>query len=173
VILASDDRSEQMGEQGVLSGVRLEVPSISDSHAIRELAAGTDVLDVNSPYFYLLWCRDFAATSVVARGQDDRLAGFLLAFVRPDAQDTVYVWQEAVRVRGLGVRLLEELLDRVTPAGVRFLEATVTASNHRCIAMLERLAHRRDARIRRSELFPAELFPAGHETETLMRIGPF
>ncbi|WP_308217070.1 hypothetical protein [Streptomyces noursei] len=47
-------------------------------------------LDTNSPYFSLLWCRDFAATSVVAR-DGDTSCGFVTGFTRPRQPDTLYM----------------------------------------------------------------------------------
>ena len=39
---------------------------MADGHALWQMAVDSATLDVNSPYAYLLWCRDFASTSVVA-----------------------------------------------------------------------------------------------------------
>jgi L-2,4-diaminobutyric acid acetyltransferase len=44
----------------------LRAPAGTDAIGIRELAAATGVLDLNSTYAYLLLATDFAATSIVA-----------------------------------------------------------------------------------------------------------
>src|SRR5690606_40282301 len=67
-------------------------PQVSDGVACWRLAEATGVLDVNSRYAYLLWCRDFAATSVVAR-RDDDVVGFVTGFRRPDEPSTLVVWR--------------------------------------------------------------------------------
>src|SRR5437879_5926964 len=48
----------------------LDTPTVEDGAAIWRIARDSQTLDLNSSYSYLLWCRDFARTSVVAR--DDR-----------------------------------------------------------------------------------------------------
>lgn len=49
------------------AGVRLDTPRIEDGAAIWRIARDSGSLDLNSSYSYLLWCRDFADTTVVAR----------------------------------------------------------------------------------------------------------
>lgn len=137
------------------------------------IASASGVLDVNSRYAYLLWCRDFAGTSVVARSEGEPV-GFVTAYRRPDEQGTLFVWQVAVveRARGLGVAgaMLEELVRRVP--GIDHLEATVTADNLASAALFTAFARKRGASVHRAELFGTNLLGAGHEAELLFRIGP-
>jgi diaminobutyrate acetyltransferase len=123
-----------------------------------------------------LWCRDFAQTSAVAR-IDDEVVGFVTGYVRPDAPDTLVVWQIAVdasqRGGGVASRLLNHLVDRVLPRGVRYLETTITPDNAASIKLFTALARTRSAELQRSELFTADLFPDAHLGEDLYRIGPF
>jgi L-2,4-diaminobutyric acid acetyltransferase len=148
-------------------------PEVSDGVACWRLAEATGVLDVNSRYAYLLWCRDFAATSVVAR-RDEDLLGFVTGFRRPEELNTLVVWQVAVdtaaRGHGVAAAMLDALFDRVPE--VDHLEATVTPDNTGSIALFSRFAERHGAAVRRSELFDAELLGDGHEPEILFRIGP-
>ena len=134
------------------------------------LAAGG--LDVNSSYAYVLWCRDFAATSIVA-ADDDALAGFITGYRRPDDPPTLFVWQVAVDParRGIGIarRMLDELVARVDPLHV---EATVTADNAPSSALFTSFARRRGVALARSPLFGRADFPEPHEPEELLRIGP-
>ena len=147
-----------------------------DGARMWELARDSGGLDLNSPYSYLLWCRDFAATSVAARSGDD-LVGFITGYVRPDARDTVVVWQVTVgdsqRGRGLAARMLHHLADRLAPEGVRFLEATVTPDNQPSARLFAGFARDREAPVERRTLFDAGDFPVEHESEVLTRIGPF
>ncbi|MFE3738731.1 diaminobutyrate acetyltransferase, partial [Streptomyces sp. NPDC059134] len=46
----------------------IDAPRVEDGAAIWRIARDSEVLDLNSSYSYLLWCRDFAATSVGGRG---------------------------------------------------------------------------------------------------------
>ncbi|WP_219417739.1 diaminobutyrate acetyltransferase [Pseudonocardia nigra] len=148
-------------------------PDGADGVACWELATASRVLDVNSRYAYLLWFRDFAATSVVARS-DEGLVGFVTGYRRPDEPGTLVVWQvavdEAARGRGLAAAMLDDLFDAVPD--VDRMETTITPDNAGSIALFTGFAQRRDAEVRRSELFGADLLGAGHEPEILFRIGP-
>ncbi|QGK68499.1 diaminobutyrate acetyltransferase [Allosaccharopolyspora coralli] len=156
--------------------LRFDTPVVDDGPALHRITRDSGVLDVNSPYAYLLWCRDFAQTSVVARA-DTEVVGFVTGFIRPDAPDTVVVWQVAVdssqRGRGVASKLLAHLLDRMIPRGVRYLETTITADNDASIKLFTAAARDRGTEIVRSELFAAELFPDAHLGEDLYRVGPF
>jgi L-2,4-diaminobutyric acid acetyltransferase len=148
-------------------------PEVADGVACWRLAEATGVLDLNSRYAYLLWCRDFAATSVVAR-HDGNVVGFVTGFRRPEEPSTLVVWQVGVdaevRGRGVAAAMLDVLFDRVP--GVDHLEATVTPDNAGSIALFSRFAERRAVPVRHSELFGAELLGDGHAPEILFRIGP-
>jgi L-2,4-diaminobutyric acid acetyltransferase len=154
----------------------IEPPHPSDGAALWRIAKDSATLDLNSSYAYLLWCRDFSDTSVVAR-IDGAPVGFVTGYLRPASTDTLMVWQVAVddaqRGAGLAGALLDNLLGRVIPAGVRYLETTVTADNTASNRMFDSLAGRWSARCSRTELFGGNDFPDGHKAEFLYRIGPF
>ncbi|CAO0837892.1 L-2,4-diaminobutyric acid acetyltransferase OS=Streptomyces microflavus OX=1919 GN=ectA_1 PE=3 SV=1 [Streptomyces microflavus] len=57
---------------------------MEDGAAIWRIARDSEVLDLNSSYSYLLWCRDFAATSAVARGEDGEPIAFVTGYIRPE-----------------------------------------------------------------------------------------
>jgi L-2,4-diaminobutyric acid acetyltransferase len=153
--------------------VWIEQPVVDDGVACWRLAAASQVLDVNSRYAYLLWFRDFAATSVVAK-RDGEVVGFISGFRRQDEPTTLVVWQvavdEAVRGQGVAGSMLHALFDGVP--GVDHLETTITPDNRGSIALFTSFAERRSAEVRRSELFSAELLGDDHEPEILFRIGP-
>ncbi|MEU6034901.1 diaminobutyrate acetyltransferase [Actinomadura sp. NPDC047616] len=157
------------------SAVRLREPELADGPEMWRLARDSNVLDVNSPYSYVLWCRDFSSTSVVARA-DGAACGFVTGYVRPDRRDTLFVWQVAVdrahRGQGLARRMLDRLGDRMPELGCRYMEATVTPGNAASAAMFESFARGRGCPVVRSPLFGDEHLPAGHEPEILFRIGP-
>lgn len=142
------------------------------------MARDSQTLDLNSPYMYLLGASHFAETSVIAR-VNDRAAGFVWGYRRPDAPDTVFVWQVAVdpayRGRGIARGMLTALTDRLRPRGCRYLEASVTPGNRASAALFTSFAHAAGAALEnRTVLFSATDFPAGetHEPEVLFRIGP-
>ena len=141
-----------------------------------KLAKDTGVLDLNSVYSYLMLCRYFSDTCVLA--ENERIIqGFVTGFCPPDPPNTVFVWQIAVeascRGQGLALTLLRELLKRPACAGVRHLETTNTPSNIPSKALFTRLAEEFGALVDVSPCFPETLFPQGrHEAEWLTRIGP-
>ncbi|MFH8258232.1 diaminobutyrate acetyltransferase [Streptomyces roseolus] len=153
-------------------------PRAGDGAQLWRLARESGTLDVNSSYSYLLWCRDFADTSAVARAEDGRPIGFVTGYLRPDAPGTLLVWQIAVDAayRGLGIAgaLLDHLSERV--AGTRRLDAvetTITPDNEASERLFGAYARRHGARVSRTVLFPSAAFPApGHEAEVLHRIAP-
>lgn len=164
------------GGAGRADDLRIEPPTVPDGAALWRIARDSGDLDLNSSYAYLLWCRDFADTSVVAR-QDGAPIGFVTGYLRPTSSQTLMVWQVAVdavhRGKGIAARLLDALLDRLVPLGVRYLETTVTADNTASNRLFTALAARRSAVIDRAELFGAADFPDGHDAEFRYRIGPF
>jgi L-2,4-diaminobutyric acid acetyltransferase len=155
--------------------ITFDVPGLPDAAALWRIAKDSKALDLNSSYAYLLWCRDFADTSVVARHEGD-VIGFVTGYRRPTATDTLLVWQVAVdddhRGHGVAARLLDDLLDRLVPHGIRYLETTVTEDNDASNRLFQSLALRRRAGIDRTELFCSADFPDDHETEFRYRIGP-
>src|SRR5256885_17211394 len=102
-------------------GIRLAAPGGDDGREMWRIARDTHVLDVNSPYSYLLWCRDFADSSVVARDDGDQVCGFITGFIRPRSAVTLFVWQvagdQAYRGPGLAKRMLDYLGDRILAQG--------------------------------------------------------
>lgn len=161
-------------------------PEVGDGPELWRIARDSRKLDLNPAYVYLLWCRDFTASSVVARPDADAggrggdrhpaLAGFVMGYRRPEATGTLLVWQVAVdrphRGTGLALRMLDHLAARLEPAGVRYLEATVTPDNEPSARLFTAFARERGAELDKRELFPARLFPEEHQPEILFRIGP-
>ncbi|MFF8808227.1 diaminobutyrate acetyltransferase [Streptomyces omiyaensis] len=153
-------------------------PRIGDGAQLWRLARESKALDVNSSYSYLLWCRDFAETSAVARDEDGRPLGFVTGYLRPDAPGTLLVWQVAVdpSYRGFGIAgaLLDHLSERVAGTGpLDAVETTITPDNEASERLFSAYARRHGADVRRTVLFPSGAFPApGHEAEVLHRIAP-
>ncbi|AVV45126.1 diaminobutyrate acetyltransferase [Streptomyces sp. P3] len=156
----------------------LDLPDIADGVAMWRIARDTGVLDLNSTYSYLLWCRDFSRTSVVARDDLGHPTGFITGYIRPDHPQTLVIWQVAVdrahRGRGLAGRMLDDLAVRGVGAGARRVETTITPGNEPSHRLFASFAQRRGARIEREVLFGEDLFPTahGHEPEILYRISP-
>ena len=175
--MSPDDASATVAQVTGNTSVTIEHPSIGDGPHLWRLATEAGSLDVNSPYSYLLWCRDFAGTSVVAR-DGDRPVGFISGYTRPERPRILFVWQVAVapthRRRGLARRMLDRLADSLAPRGVEAVEATVTPSNESSTRLFTSFAEARGATVQRDVLFAEDLFPGGgaHEPEVLFHIGP-
>ncbi|WP_328539465.1 diaminobutyrate acetyltransferase [Streptomyces sp. NBC_00344] len=156
----------------------IDTPRVEDGAAIWRIARDSEVLDLNSSYSYLLWCRDFAETSVVARGSDGEPIGFVTGYLRPSRPEALVVWQVAVdgahRGRGLAGVLLDALTAKVTAGGVvREIETTVAPDNTASDRLFSSYAERHGASLKREVLFDGGLFPEGtHQPEVLYRISP-
>ena len=151
-------------------------PTVADGPAVWRLVKEVGTLDLNSSYAYLLLCRDFAETCVIAE-LEGKVCAFLTGYIPPGEVDTLFVWQVGVgrSARGLGVAsgLLKHLLLREGNKGVRHLETTVSPSNTASRALFTSLARRLETEISESPGFPAELLSEdGHEPEPRLRIGP-
>lgn len=162
-----------------MSGKHLiESPTKADGAALWRIARDSQKLDLNTPYAYLLWCRDFAESSVVAK-VDGEAVGFVIAYRRPSEPAAALVWQVAVdasqRGKGLAGQLLDALFTRLSGDGVRYLETTITPDNEASIRLFASFAKRWNAALESRRLFESADFPdggGGHEPEDLYRIGP-
>lgn len=148
-------------------------PVIEDGQDLWRITRDSKTLDLNSSYSYLLWCRDFSDTTIVA-SVDGVPVGFITAYTRPDDPETLLVWQVAVdsdfRGQKLSSRMLDQLVDRVP--GVRWVETTITDDNDASIGLFSSFALKRETELDRRPLFEERHFPDGHDTEFLFRIGP-
>lgn len=99
-----------------------------------------------------------------------------MGYRRPAKSDSLLVWQVAVddsqRGRGLAGKMLDALFEQAIPAGVRYLDTTITPDNDASIRLFTSFAKRWDATLERFEFLAADEFPEPHEPEDLFRIGP-
>lgn len=154
--------------------VTFRMPRDTDGAAIWELIRACKPLDENSMYCNLLQCSDFSETCVLAE-LDGRIVGWISGYVRPREPDTVFVWQIAVhenaRGRGLGRRMLAELLSRDACEGVNKLQTTITSDNAASWALFTRFADREGAEIGSEPHFTRhEHFAGAHSTEHMVTI---
>lgn len=136
----------------------------------------SNVLDVNSPYSYLMWGKYFNDTSIIAKRGNDAI-GFVTGFLNPHSPDTLFVWQVAVdekyRGHGLATKLIMVLIDKLKAQNIRYLEATVTPSNIPSSHLFKGLAKRYETNCHIYECFSENQFPnIGHEAEFTYKIGP-
>lgn len=135
------------------------------------------VLDVNSPYSYLMWSKYFSNTSIIATN-NDKVIGFVSGFLQPETPDTLFVWQVAVdldfRGHGLATKLIEQLLLKLQGENVSYLEATVTPTNIPSSNLFKGIAKKQQTNCTIYECFSEDQFPGtDHEAELTYRVGPF
>nr|WP_289286601.1 diaminobutyrate acetyltransferase [Methylophaga sp. UBA3991] len=155
----------------------LREPTAEDGSSVFELIAACPPLDTNSMYCNLLQSSHFSQTSVAAE-MNETLVGFISGYVLPKKPDTLFIWQVAVgekaRGQGLASRMLRHILIREQCKNVKFIETTITPDNRASWALFESLANKLDAELNRSVMFDRQQHFAGqHETEMLVRVGPF
>lgn len=153
-----------------------EKPTVEEGKDMWKLVKHS-TLDLNSSYKYIMMCEYFADTCVVAK-ENGKVVGFVTAFIPPEQQDMVFVWQIGVdssqRGKGVASRILNALLEREVCKDVKYLEATVTPSNKASQSLFRRLAREHNTACVVKECFSEDLFPEnGHEEELTFRIGPF
>lgn len=155
----------------------IRTPKIEDGAKIWSLVKKTGVLDVNSPYSYLMMAKFFNDTCIVAE-EDNEIVGFVTGFIQPTAPDTYFVWQVAVddsqRGKGLASKMIQSQLQKEVCENVSYLEATVSPSNIPSESLFLRIARDLNTECNVSECFSEDMFPGDdHEEERTFRIGPF
>lgn len=163
------------GEEPMAINLREPIPE--DAVGLNHLVRISPPLDQNSLYCNLLQCSHFSRTSIVAE-QQGKLVGFVTGYLIPERPETLFVWQVGVhpdaRRHLLGQAMLEQLLARLVPHGVRYLETTITEENQASEKLFQRLAARLAAGVSRHCLFEQEThFRGQHASEWLVKIGPF
>jgi L-2,4-diaminobutyric acid acetyltransferase len=169
--------SLQKSESDNRIAVKFRKPSAKDGADIWKLVKSTGNLDLNSAYSYLMLCKFFSDTCIVAQ-EEDQIIGFVSAFRQPQAQDTLFVWQVAVnesyRGKGIAKTLINVILSRDICENIHYVEATVSPSNIPSQSLFKGLAKSLKCPFEVTDCFSEELFPElGHEAEQTYRIGPF
>jgi L-2,4-diaminobutyric acid acetyltransferase len=147
----------------------------TDGAALWRVVKATGALELNSPYFYVLFATDFGDTCLLAE-QAGEAVGCVIGYRPPREPDAAFVWQIGVlpshRGRGLGSRMLDAWCDLPANGRCRWLTATVADDNHASQALFRRFARERGVRCDVLPHFTADLFPVAHPPEPIYRIGP-
>lgn len=117
-----------------------------------------------------------AAVHATASGEE--LVGFISGYLLPERKNTLFIWQvavdETVRGTGLAGSMLQHILHRSQCSHVSYLETTITESNHASWALFESLSKKLQTGLERTIMFDRDDHFAGHhDTEYLVRLGPF
>jgi L-2,4-diaminobutyric acid acetyltransferase len=161
----------------MLEQVSITEPMSTDGLQVHQLIARCKPLDENSVYCNLLQSDHFSSTSAIAKAGTE-VVGFVSGYRLPSRPDTFFVWQVAVdesqRGSGLATRMLQQLMSRDALLGASYLETTITKDNQSSWALFTRFAERLDAPLEKQPYYTADdHFNHQHETEWLVRIGPF
>lgn len=153
--------------------ITLRSPVSRDAQAMRELARDSQVLSVNSTYYYALMSRMFGDTSIVAE-QGERLCGYVTAFRPPRQADTIFVWQigvaEWAQGKGVGKQMLSAIIDRQQPG---FLEASIAPDNLASRNLFTAVARQMDVGyVYEEPFFTVEDLGSREGEELLFRLGP-
>lgn len=151
-------------------------PQIGDGVRIHKLVQKCKPLDINSLYSYLLVCIHFDQTSVITE-LNNEIVGYISAYINPNHNKTLFVWQVAVspdiRGHGLATKMIMDILNREQIKSVEFIETTVTPSNQASMSLFRKIASQLNGNIQKSPFFTSDLFgKSNHEEELLLRIGP-
>ena len=158
----------------MIGTIAFRAPRPDEGALLWELARDSERLDLNTPYAYMLWARDFHATTLVA-DVDDEIVGFVTGFWRPEEAGTLMVWQIAVaeehRGHGIAGRMLDALVEQT---GATTLETTITRANEASVRLFAAFAERFGAQHTVRDLFDEEHFPEDDQwqAELLHRITP-
>jgi diaminobutyrate acetyltransferase len=116
-----------------LSNVQYDHPCVNDSVNIYQLIMHCPPLDVNSLYYYYVFCRDFQKTCVIAK-YDNLALGFISSFIKPEDATCLFIWQIAVleeaRQKKIASSMLRWLIKQPVCQHIKSLEVTFSPSNH-------------------------------------------
>ncbi len=162
-------------KKAVSLDVEYKHPTKEDGAAMWELVTQS-TLDTNSSYKYILMSEYFDETCVVAK-QNNKVVGFITAFIPPKKQDTIFIWQVGVdaslRGKGIASQMLHFLMQSDACENIKYVEATITPTNRASQSLFERLAREYNTNIHSSSFFTKELFPGpDHEEELKFVVGP-
>ena len=157
-----------------MSEISFRKPQSQDGAAIWELVKACKPLDENSMYCNLIQCDHFADTCVVAE-MDDAIVGWISGYLLPDSPETLFVWQVAVsekaRGRGLGGRMLRELIARDECDGVSQMKTTITRDNLASWGLFTKFADALDGELDDEPHFKSDdHFDGAHDTEHMVTI---
>lgn len=162
-----------------MSQIVLRKPEDVDGFEVHSLIASCPPLDTNSMYCNLLQCTHFSNTSVLAVDESTQeVLGFISGYIKPADSNTLFIWQVAVsekaRGQGLAKKMLVNIINRNAQNQLSYLETTITDNNPGSWALFGSVAKELQTELARSEFFTKDLhFQGVHDTENLVRIGPF
>ena len=159
----------------VLTDITYRPATASDGVAVWRAVQQAGTLEVNTAYFYLIFCSDFSDTCLIAE-HDGEIAGVLIGYHPPREPDTAFCWQIGIvpswQGKGLGRRMLSAWLALPANQGVQWLTATVADDNPASDRLFQSFARDLNVTCSIQPHFTQALLQPGHRPEPLYRIGP-
>lgn len=158
-----------------VNGITLRPPTREDGAPLNLFVRINPPLDMNSVYCNVLQCTHFADTCVIAE-KDGDIVGYVTGYRMPASPEVYFLWQVGVgrdgRGQGLGTRMIQAILARDACCGVTELNTTITPSNEASRHMFASFARAEGADMHEEKAHFSREVLAGHEAESLFRIGP-
>ena len=167
--------SETQSFHASVNNIHFRTPSIEDGTAVWQLVQATGTLEVNTAYFYLIFCEEFQNTCLLAE-HDGQVVGVVLGFRRPKSIDTLFCWQigvlPSVRGQGLAKQMLKAWLRLAGNDSVIHVQATVAKDNPASDRLFRAFARDLGAQCNITPWLTSPLLPSGHSDEPLYDISP-
>lgn len=154
------------------SKIKITFPTKKNGSAVAKLIRCCPPLDLNSTYHYLIQSHYFNQTCSVAF-QGEKVIAFVSGFINPANKNCLFIWQVAIdesfRGKGLGIELIEFLLDQ--NKDVNTIETSITKNNIASRRMFQKIVKKYEATMYEEILFDKhEDFSNEHESEILVTI---
>ncbi len=147
----------------------------TDGVAVWQMVQQVGTLELNTAYFYVLFCTDFRDTCLVALDGDE-VIGAIIGYRQPQDPDVAFCWQIGVmpawRGKGLAGKMLKAWVELEGNQSARWIKATVAEDNQASQSLFKRLASDLGVNCRVRKYFTTELLPSGHCPEPIYEIGP-
>ena len=158
-----------------VNNLHFRTPTVDDGMAVWQLVQATGVLEVNTAYFYLIFCDEFQDSCLVAE-HDGQVVGVVLGFRRPKSVDTLFCWQIGVlpewRGKGLAMQMLKAWIGLTGNQTVTRVHATVAEDNAASERLFRAFARDLGANCNVEPCFTGALLPPGHSPEPRYQISP-
>lgn len=154
----------------------LDKPNIDDGKEMWRIARDTGVLDLNSPYAYLLAGTHFKNSSVIAKTESGVAAGYVYGYTIPDSPEHLFVWQIGVhrdfQGKGLAMAMLTHLATRPECNNITHIDATIAPENTASNALFGKLGSILNTSVSNDPYFNSTHFPSGNQIENYISVGP-
>lgn len=158
-----------------LTDITFRQATAADGLAVWRVVQQAGTLEVNTGYFYLIFCTDFADTCLVAE-HEGLVIGVVIGYHPPQQTQTAFCWQIGIvptwQGQGLGQRMLSAWLALPGNRDVIWLTATVADDNVASDRLFRGFAKSHGVACAVTPHFTESLLEPGHRPEPLYRIGP-